>query len=82
MRKFILIASFILVSATAHAGENRGLIVASNDEGATAGQDTAQTTQTTPTEAAKPVTPRAAVKPRETDEQKARRIAARYGISW
>ena len=77
MRQFILIAPLILVSATAHAGENRGLIIASNDEGATA-----QTTQTTPTEAAKPATPRAAVKPRETEEQKARRIAARYGISW
>jgi hypothetical protein len=91
MRKLILIASFILVSAAAHAGETRGLIVASNDAAAGTEQSTTpttqttQTTQTAPTETAKPVkpvTPRAAVKPRETDEQKARRIAARYGISW
>jgi hypothetical protein len=88
MRKFILIASFILASATAHAGETRALIMASNDDTASTEQNTAQTTQSTqttqtaPTEAAKPVKPRTAVKPRETDEQKARRIAARYGISW
>ena len=35
MRKFILIAAFVLASATAQAGVNRGLTVASNDEPAT-----------------------------------------------
>ena len=32
MRKFILITAMVLVSATAQAGESRGLIFASNDE--------------------------------------------------
>src|ERR1700744_4880963 len=32
MRKFILITAMVLVSATAQAGESRGLILASNDE--------------------------------------------------
>jgi hypothetical protein len=35
MRKFILIAALVLVSATAQAGVTRGLTVASNDEAAT-----------------------------------------------
>jgi hypothetical protein len=36
MRKFILITAMVLVSATAQAGESRGLILASNDEPAAA----------------------------------------------
>ena len=32
MRKFILIASMVLVSATAHAGPGRGLTLASSEE--------------------------------------------------
>jgi len=32
MRKFILIASMVLVSATAHAGADRGLTLASSEE--------------------------------------------------
>jgi len=32
MRKLILISALVLVSATAQAGQSRGLIVASNDE--------------------------------------------------
>jgi hypothetical protein len=32
MRKFIMITAMVLVSATAQAGESRGLILASNDE--------------------------------------------------
>ena len=32
MRKFVLIAAMVLVSATAQAGSGRGLILASNDE--------------------------------------------------
>jgi hypothetical protein len=36
MRKFILITTMVLVSATAQAGESRGLILASNDEPAAA----------------------------------------------
>jgi hypothetical protein len=86
MRNFILIASFLLVSVTAHA-ETRGLIVASNDgaakiEPAPPAAPITQTTQAAPADAAKPVKPPVAAKPRETDEHKARRIAARYGIFW
>jgi hypothetical protein len=36
MRKFILITAMVLASATAHAGESRGLTLASNDGAATA----------------------------------------------
>jgi hypothetical protein len=38
MRKFILIAAMVLVSASAQAGVSRGLTVASNDEPAVAEQ--------------------------------------------
>src|SRR6202011_4379609 len=38
MRKFILIAAMVLVSATAQAGVTRGLTLASNDEPAAAEQ--------------------------------------------
>jgi hypothetical protein len=31
MRKFILISVFVLASVTAHAGQSRGLVLASND---------------------------------------------------
>jgi hypothetical protein len=38
MRKFVLIAAFVLVSATAQAGVTRGLTLASSDDPATAAQ--------------------------------------------
>lgn len=38
MRKFILVAAFVLVSATAQAGASRGLTLASSDDPAAAGQ--------------------------------------------
>jgi hypothetical protein len=41
MRKFILIASMVLVSATAQAGSGRGLTLASNEEPAAIEQPTA-----------------------------------------
>ena len=43
MRKFILIAAFVLASATAQAGVNRGLTVASNDAAATEATTAAET---------------------------------------
>ncbi|HEY3793128.1 MAG TPA: hypothetical protein VGM09_14940 [Bradyrhizobium sp.] len=46
MRKFILITAMVLVSATAQAGGSRGLILASNDEPATANPAPAQATDT------------------------------------
>ena len=47
MRKYILIAAFVLASATAQAGGTRGLALASDDEPAAA-------EQAKPVEAAKP----------------------------
>jgi hypothetical protein len=91
VRNFILTASVLLLCTAAAHAETRGLIMASNDDTAKveqtapttqADQATQPTQQAAPIEAAKPVKPRVVSKPRETDEQKARRIAARYGISW
>jgi hypothetical protein len=42
MRKFILIAATVLVSATAQAGETRGLTLASNNEPAAVQQSKAE----------------------------------------
>jgi hypothetical protein len=59
MRKFILIAALVLISATAQAGVSRGLTIASNDE-APASTDQAKPAET-PTYVARPaaVTPAA-----------------------
>ena len=42
MRKFILVAAMVLVSATAQAGGSRGLTLASNDEPVAAAQPKAR----------------------------------------
>jgi hypothetical protein len=59
MRKFILIAALVLVSASAQAGVSRGLTIASNDE-APAASEQAKPAET-PTYVARPaaVTPAA-----------------------
>ena len=79
MRKLVLITALLLASASAHAGESRGLVLAAND--------TPAATETA-APAAAPAKP-AAAKPakrsagrHESDEAKARRIAARYGVYW
>src|SRR6202011_4665320 len=62
MRKLILISALVLVSATAQAGQSRGLIVASNDERIESTQPDPAKADVPPeasqpaTEAAKPVT--------------------------
>jgi hypothetical protein len=62
MRKLILISALVLVSATAQAGQSRGLIVASNDERIESMQPDQPKADVKPeasqpaTEAAKPVT--------------------------
>jgi hypothetical protein len=108
MRKLILISALLLASATAQAGQSRGLALASNDEPqATEKIDAVKPAETKP-EAAKTEAPTADVKPEvkpeaaapdtakpdttkpvkkvakhhESDEAKARRIAARYGVYW
>ena len=89
MRKFILISALLLASASAQAA-SRGLVLAANDTPATS-----ETATPAAPEPAKPAAapeapqPQAAApakkvqaKRHESDEAKARRIAARYGISW
>jgi hypothetical protein len=55
MRKFILVAALVLVSATAQAGASRGLTLASNDEVTAAEQPkSAETPVETPKYVARP----------------------------
>ena len=93
MRKLILISALLLASASAQAG-GRGLVLAANDAPPiteTAKPDTAKPDALKPETAAAPAmaqpqapTPAKKLHARryESDEAKARRIAARYGISW
>ncbi len=97
MRKLVLITALLLSSASAHAGESRGLVLAANDTPAAtdtaapaaAPLQPAATTDTPKPQAdavpAKPATAKSAKRSsahRESDEAKARRIAARYGVYW
>jgi hypothetical protein len=84
MRKFILISALLLASASAQAGEGRGLVLAANDTPAlteTAKPETAAAPEAAQPQAPKPAK-KAQAKRHESDEAKARRIAAKYGISW
>jgi hypothetical protein len=84
MRKLILISALLLASAAAQAGEGRGLVLAANDTPAvteTAKPETAAALETAQPQASKPAK-KAQAKRHESDEAKARRIAAKYGISW
>jgi hypothetical protein len=79
----------ILASASAQAGPDRNLTLAASDEPAAV--ETATPVETAKTDEAA-ATPEASGKPdrpnktrvvrRESDMQKARRIAARYGVYW
>ena len=94
MRKLVMITALLLASASAHAGESRGVVLAAND--APAATDAAALPLAAPaaTDAPKPQADAAQAKPgaarpakrstahREGDEAKARRIAARYGVYW
>ena len=84
MRKLILISALLLASASAQAGEARGLVLAVNDTPAvteTAKPETAAAPEAAQPQASKPAK-KVQAKRREGDEAKARRIAAKYGISW
>ena len=98
MRKFILITALLLASASAQAGQPRGLTLAANEA----------PTSVEKIESVKPEVAKADVKPEaskptasrptaskpvqkvhartyqghDSDEARARTIAARYGISW
>lgn len=93
MRKLVLIAAFALASVSAQAAERIDRVPAEIDAPAAAATPAAAP----PVAAAPPATakPQASRKQaswqqpsrsrmtlRETDEQKARQIAAQYGISW
>ena len=97
MRKLILISAFALASVagsmSAQAGDSRNLILAANDAPAAATTAapaaTAAPAEAATTEPAKPAGNKQASKSRgksqarrETDEQKAHRIAAKYGVYW
>jgi len=98
MRKLILITALLLASASAHAGQSRDLILAANDTPAAtdtaaplapAAPAPAANTAPKPQAEAAPAKP-AAAKPAkrasghsyQSDEAKARSIAARYGVYW
>ncbi|MDH2383131.1 hypothetical protein [Bradyrhizobium sp. CER78] len=95
MRKLILIAAFIAATAaTAHAGQSRGLVLADADTPAQAqpavapdqaeaqpAPSQAQPAEALRAQASRPVK-RSQTSRRESDEAKARRIAARYGVYW
>jgi len=90
MRKLILISALLLASASAQAGQSRSLVLAANDTPAVTEPaapeppkpQTAATPDTAQPQASKPAKKKASVQRHESDEAKARRIAARYGISW
>jgi hypothetical protein len=95
MRKLILISALLMASASAQAGESRGLLLTASDTTAAstslpqplppvAKSDTKSDAQQP--QASEPAAPRARPRPQarrhESNEAMARRIAARYGISW
>jgi hypothetical protein len=108
MRKFILITALLLASASAQAGQPRGLTLASNEAPTSAEKiesvqpevakadvkPEASKPETSKPETSKPEASRpTASKPvqkvhartyqgHDSDEARARTIAARYGISW
>jgi uncharacterized protein YcfL len=93
MRKLILISAFVLASVSgsmsAQAGDSRNLILAANDTPAaattTAPAATATETTTSDSATSQKQASKSQKKPqarRETDEQKARRIASKYGVYW
>jgi hypothetical protein len=97
VRKLVLITALLLASASAYAGESRGLVLAANDTPvatdtaapAAAPAPAATTDAPKPQADAAPAKP-AASKPAkrasgrgyQSDEAKARSIAARYGVYW
>ena len=100
MRKLVLITALLLASASAHAGESRGLVLAANDTPAATDtaaplRRSAPAAPAATTDAPKPQADAAPAKPAaakpakrasgrsyQSDEAKARSIAARYGIYW
>lgn len=90
MRKLILISAFVLASAVgADAGQSRGLVLAAADtpaqtQSAVAPAQAEAQSAPSQVQAPRPSRPMRSsrVRHRESDEAKARRIAARYGVYW
>ena len=82
MRKLILISAFVLASASAQASDIGSLIPAANDTPAASTEAPAEATPTTSRKRASSSAKKSQASRRETDEQKARQIAAQYGFSW
>ena len=83
MRQLLLISAFVLASASAQASDIGSLIPAANDTPAAA--STAAPAEARPAASRKRASSsskKTQAQPRETHEQKARQIAAQYGISW
>ena len=83
MRKLFLISAFVLASASAQASDIGSLIPAANETPAAV--STAAPAEATPAASRKRASSsskNSQASRRETDEQKARQIAAQYGISW
>jgi hypothetical protein len=96
MRKLILISALLcLASASAQAEERRGLVLAAADTPAAAStdsiprplppvskNDTDKPQASAPADQSRGSKPQAQSRRYDGDEAKARRIAAKYGISW
>jgi hypothetical protein len=92
VRKLVLIAAFTLASVSAQAAERIDRVPAEIDAPAAATPAAAPPVAAAPPATAKPQASRkqaswqqpsrSRMTLRETDEQKARQIAAQYGISW
>ena len=87
MRKFVLIAAMVLISASAQAGVSRGLTMASNDEPAIAGQPAAvdATADQPKSDQTRPASDKKAEKPahkRESTEARVIYELHRHGIYW
>ena len=83
MRQLLLISAFVLAFASAQASDIGSLIPAANDSPAAA--STAAPAEARPAASGKRASSssrKSQAGRRETDEQKARQIAAQYGISW
>ena len=82
MRQLILISAFVLASASAQASDIGSLIPAANDTPAAATDAPAEAAPAASRKRASSRSNKSQATRRETDEQKARQIAAQYGISW
>jgi hypothetical protein len=72
MRKFVLVAAMVLVSATAQAGGSRGLTVASGDEPAAADQSKAVEAPKAPNYVARPAAVDTTTEAPKADQAKSR----------